>query len=87
MMRRLSGDQCGFAVIGPPKNVTRTGLEPSRSHTQISGWPERGDSKAMCLPSGEACGFHSPRLEAIIRVARPAGLVGLVRSSRHMLTG
>jgi hypothetical protein len=53
----------------------------------ISGYPERSDSKAMYLPSGETCGFHSPRLEEITLVAGPAGLVGLVSSSRQILVG
>jgi hypothetical protein len=88
-MRRLSGDQWGRRLPGdqwelpsiPLKELTWVGLDPSRSHTQISRLPERRDSKAMCLPSGETCGFNSPRLEEII-LAGPAVLVGLV-SARY----
>ena len=52
-MRSPSGDQRGVVTSGPPKEVNWTEFEPSLSHTQISGFPERSDIKAILLPSGE----------------------------------
>jgi DNA-binding winged helix-turn-helix (wHTH) protein len=40
-------------VCGPLNEVSLTGLRPSASASQISGLPERVDSKAMRDPSGE----------------------------------
>src|SRR6516165_2692720 len=46
-----------------PKNVSRAGAEPSAFATQISRLPERSDSKATRLPSGEYCGNKSYLVE------------------------
>jgi hypothetical protein len=50
---RPSGEKRGAVVAGPPKEVNWTGFEPSALQVQISRLPERSDTKAMLLPSGE----------------------------------
>ena len=52
-IRPPSGDQRGVETCGPRKEVNWTGLEPSLLHTQISVFPERPDTNAILLPSGE----------------------------------
>jgi hypothetical protein len=48
-----SGDHFGPKIIGPPKAVNCTGLDPSLADIQISQAPDRLDMKAILLPSGE----------------------------------
>ena len=57
-------------VSGPPKSVSCVGFEPSALATQISMLPERVDSKAILLPSGENCGLKSTRVEEMKRMGR-----------------
>ena len=62
-IRLPSGDQRGVVTSGPLKEVTWTGLEPSLLHTQISECPERSDTNAILVPSGENCGAESSCVE------------------------
>src|SRR5215467_12210705 len=64
-----SGDQRGVETSGPAKEVNCTAFEPPLSQTQISGWPERSDMKAIFLPSGEGCGAKSFLVEEMKGVA------------------
>jgi hypothetical protein len=80
-MRRPSAHQLGAPVSGPSKDVTSTGLWPSASASQISELPDRVDSNAMRVPSGEYAGTSCVRVGEIrISVA----IVGAVRSARDM---
>jgi hypothetical protein len=62
-IRSPSGDHRGVVTQGPPNKVNGTAFDPSLLHAQISGWPERLDTKATLLPSGENCGSMSLRLD------------------------
>src|SRR4030095_16495794 len=76
---RPSGDHIGLPTLGPPKEVTCLGFEPSLLHTQISIVPERLDWKAMCLPSGDILGSLSDRDKQIRQVDKlllPAAKTG-----------
>src|SRR5690348_6667603 len=64
-IRPPSGDHRGVVMSGPLKEVNCTAFEPSLSHTQISRLPERVDTKATFVPSGENCGEESSRVEEI----------------------
>src|SRR5437588_11761548 len=64
-IRSPSADHRGVVTRRPPNEVNWTGFDPSPLHTQISGWPERSDTKATLLPSGENCGSLSSRVEEI----------------------
>src|SRR6185437_241676 len=68
----LSGDQRGLPTVLSLKDVTSTGLRPSRSHVQIDWRPERPELKAIFPPSGENCASRSGWVDAI---KRAAGLV------------
>src|SRR5215472_17103033 len=83
----LSGDQLGVPTGGPLKELNCTGFEVSRSHTQISGSPERRDWKAICLESGEIRCPMSPRVELMIFVAGRFALKWLFISICQILLG
>ena len=63
-MLRPSGDHRGVPLMAP-KRVSCRAFAPSRSHIQISLLPDRSDSKAILLPSGEICGPSSLREDEI----------------------
>src|SRR5450755_3362565 len=73
-MRWPSGDQCGTPVACAPSEVSWTQLDPSLSQAQISRAPERSDSNAIFLPSGEYWGANSVRVDGI-------NLVGILAAS------
>ena len=77
-----SGAHRGTLVAEEPSEVNCTAFEPSLSHFQISLMPERYDTNAMFLPSGEYRGLWSCREEEINSIAPPP-VVG--RSARQML--
>ena len=52
----LSQDQLGFNGTVPPMDVSCVTFDPSLSHTQISGEPDRPETKAILLPFGEYAG-------------------------------
>src|SRR5437588_7039599 len=64
-IRSPSGDHRGVVTQGPSNEVNWTAFDPSLLHTQISKWPERADTKATLLPSGENCGCMSSRVDEI----------------------
>jgi hypothetical protein len=83
-IHRLSGDQRWLPVAGPPKEVSCTGLRPSRSQTQISRLPERSEEKAILLPSGENCSSMSRCLGAIHLSGAPLRSVEFGPAIRQM---
>src|SRR5215470_4087893 len=60
-----SGDQLGDPASGPRNEVRRIGFSPSLSQTQISSLPERLETNAIRLPSGEKRGLASRAVETI----------------------
>src|SRR5215813_3870281 len=76
---RPSGDQFGLPELGPPKEVTCLGFEPSLLHTHISIVAERSDWKTIRLPSGDIFASMSCRDEQSRQVDgffRPAAKIG-----------
>jgi hypothetical protein len=71
--------------MGPPNEVSCTGSEPSASQIQISMAPERVDSKARRLPSGENAGWRWLRLEDTSLSGGPPARVESESGSRQML--
>src|SRR4051812_40795785 len=61
--QRLSGDQRGVLTDLAANVVSWRSAAPSRLATQISGWPERREAKAIQFPSGENCGRESRLVE------------------------
>ena len=84
-MFRLSGDQRGEPICGPPKKVNRTGLEPSLLHIQISSLPDRVDTKTILLPPGENWGHLSGTVDEISFTAGPPGAVAFGPAACQML--
>src|SRR5438874_556877 len=80
-IRRPSAHQLGAPVCGPLNEVNLTGLWPSASASQISELPERVDSKAMRVPSGEYAGTNCVRVDAIRLLL---ALDGALRSARQI---
>jgi hypothetical protein len=58
-IRCMSGDHRGAATAGPPMDVSATGSDPSLPDIQISAAPERTDTNAIFVPSGEKLGSAS----------------------------
>jgi hypothetical protein len=83
-MRWLSGDHRGLPVTGPLKDVSGTQFAPVRSHVQISKLPERFDSKAILLPSGEKRGAVSSRVDEMSGLERRLGLAETDKSICQM---
>ena len=84
---RPSGDHLGEPVNGPLNDVTATGSEPSAPLIQISGDPERVDSKASLRPSGENAGFAcQQRLQETSLSAGPLDRIGLASVALQMFT-
>src|SRR5262245_4775447 len=81
-IRAPSEDQRGAPTPAPPKLVNCTGTEPSLLQIQISELPDRLDTKAIFLPSGEYRGLVSSCVEEINLVGglpRPVELDTSVR--------
>src|SRR5215510_10952368 len=60
-----SGDQLGDPASGPRNEVRRMGFSPSPPQTHISSLPERLETNAIRLPSGEYRGLASRAVETI----------------------
>ena len=58
-------------MTGPPKDVILVWLDPAAVDIQISGQPERSETKAIFFPSGEYLALESGHVELINNSAPP----------------